>query len=100
TEIGFHIYGVFFVHHVPKALITKYYCLQYRYFIIFIVILFQHAHTLAGSYVNLSCSWVYLARKDFEESRFTGSISANNAITVAVCKFYAYVFKKNPFPIS
>jgi hypothetical protein len=57
------------------------------------MVLFQDGQTLAGSDVHVTDVGFNLTGQNFKESRFAGAVGSNEAVAVAGCEFYVYIFK-------
>ncbi|MNC59035.1 hypothetical protein D3C75_1088130 [compost metagenome] len=69
------------------------YRFQYQILIVFEMVLFQYGQTLAGCDMHVPDVGFNLAGQNFQKSRFAGTVRPDQAIAVAGCEFYVYIFK-------
>ena len=64
------------------------------------MILLQERKSLTRSNDNISVGGFKLTGKDFKEGGFSGSVSSDETVAVALCKFDVYIFKQSFFTNS
>ena len=100
SEIWFCIDSFLFLHDIIQSLIPHNNGIQYRISVIFEMVLLKERKTLAGSNGDISVGCFKLSGKNFKESRFSGTVGTDQAITVPFCEFNIYIFKQRFFADS
>ncbi len=76
---------------------TAQYGLEHGAVVEFEVILFEHAHALAGTLGDGAVSGGELTRKNAHQGGFACSVSADYSIAVAGSEFHIHILEKNTF---
>ena len=97
AEIGLCVQGVLFLHYIPQHGMAAKDGLEDGAVVEFEVILFQHAHTLAGALGDSTGRWRELTGKHAHESRLAGSVGTYYTIAVAGCEFEVDILKERFF---
>ena len=92
-EIRFHVNGFFFLHNVIQSLVAHDNRIQNGILVILEMVLLQEGETLAGRHGDFSLGGFQFAGKNLQKSRFTGTVSTDQAVAVAFGEFDINIFK-------
>ena len=72
-------------------------CLEHGAVVEFEVVLFEHAHALAGALGDGAVSGGELSGKNAHQGGFARAVSADYSIAVAGSEFHIHILEKNAF---